>query len=325
MKSQHTRKIALKRADDVPASQIQRMASPLPPPGSRPGHRPDARHTQETNDTYGLELVLERLQRCLLGRISSAEIELLHVCLHQLFENTDLLYGLLLSDLYHHTNQLANSFYLPAVNKDNTLYSGLKIVLQDIEALLERQASLAQLLLSSTQYIFWALDRSCSLYGANRVKRRLQQEGEDEEKTEVLAALEVAYIPDSTYYQWMQALRLLTTRLQYWQQRKQACGSFSIIFASQTLLHPTLSSIDITLNQLRENIQTIFGTILPEFHTVPRGDDAALAVHLLNLMQYVDLLLNHIERLREAIQLVTSHCLQCCNDLNRSNAVLTKP
>ncbi|GHO87816.1 hypothetical protein [Dictyobacter formicarum] len=309
MKSQHTRKISLKRADDLPASQVQQMASPLPPPASRPGHLANAQHAGESSDTYGLELVLERLQRCLLGRISSAEIELLHVCLHQLFENTDLLYGLLLPDLYHHTNQLANSFYLPAVTVDNAPYGGLKIVLQDIEALLERQTSLAQLLLSSAQHIFGALDCSCSLYGANRVKRRLQQEGEDEEKTEMLAALEVAYIPDSTYYQWMQALRLLTARLQYWQQCKHACGSFSIIFASQTLLHPTLSSIDITLNQLRENIQTIFGTILPEFHTIPRGDDATLAVHLLNLMQYVDLLLKHIDRLRGAIQLTANQCM----------------
>ncbi|GLV58871.1 hypothetical protein KDH_56990 [Dictyobacter sp. S3.2.2.5] len=280
---------------------------------------------QESGDTYGLELVLERLQRCLQGRLPRAEIELLLVCLRQLFENTDILYGLLVADLYHDVNQLANALSGSTADRDDSVYIGLKIVLQDIEGLLERQTELAQLLLGSLQRVFCALDRSCSLYGANRVKRRLQQEGEDEEKTDILAALELAYIPDSTYYQWMQALRLLTTRLQYWQQCKQACGSFSIVFASKTLLHPILSSIDIALNQLRETIQTVFGTVLPEFHTVSRGDDTALALHLLNLMQYVDLLLHQLDRLREAIQIITDQYTRLHTDLNRGNTVLTKP
>ncbi|GCE05646.1 hypothetical protein KDAU_29750 [Dictyobacter aurantiacus] len=280
---------------------------------------------QESGDTYGLELVLERLQRCLQGRLPRTEIELLLVCLRQVFENTDILYGLLLADLYYDVNQLANALSGCATDGDDSVYVGLKIVLQDIEALLERLAELAQLLLGSLQRVFCALDRSCSLYGANRVKRRLRQEGEDEEKTDILAALELAYIPDSTYYQWMQALRLLTTRFQYWQQCKQACGSFSIVFASKPLLHPLLTSIDITLNQLRETIQTLFGTVLPEFHTVPRGDDASLALHLLNLMQYVDLLLHQLNRLREAMQLMADQYTRLHNDLNRGNTVLTKP
>ncbi|WP_126551529.1 hypothetical protein [Dictyobacter kobayashii] len=123
----------------------------------------------------------------------------------------------------------------------------------------------------------------------------------------MLAAIEVAYIPDSTYYQWMQALRLLTTRLQYWQQyKKPAQDLFNPRASSQSLLQSALSSIDTTLPLLRENIQTIFGTILPEFHTIPRGDDATVAIHLLNLMQYIDLLLDHIETLLGTIQLVTS-------------------
>ncbi|WP_126551530.1 hypothetical protein [Dictyobacter kobayashii] len=166
MKSQHTRKISLRRADDIPASQTCRAASPLPPPPrSRPGHLSSTLHALESHDAYGLEIVLERLQRCLVGRISVSELEVLHFCLRQLFENTDLLYALLLSDLYHQVDLLALSIDPCPDEAADSVGFGLKIVLQNIEAILERLVPLAQLLLSSTHNTLESLDRSCSLYG----------------------------------------------------------------------------------------------------------------------------------------------------------------
>ncbi|GER88573.1 hypothetical protein KDW_27350 [Dictyobacter vulcani] len=313
MKSQHTRKIALKRADDVPVRPLvsRTPAKPLvsrPPARPRPSQVPLITPTRiqsiihETSYRYGLEIVLGRLQRCFASRIAATDIEVLEFSLRQLFEQAYLLFGQLLPELTLCTNP-------PLDQTDPAYFYRMNTLLQDIESLLERLLPLLQLQLISAGTVLEALDRSCSLYGAAQIKKQLPQQGEDEERTVVLAAIEAALIPDSTYYQWMQALHVITGKLQNWQQQQESV-SFSALFADLPLLDPTLSSIDSTLPLMLECIQTIFSTILPEFHAVSRGDDETATIHLLNLMQYSDLLLNHVDSLRQALQVVSSHYRQ---------------
>ncbi|GCE27245.1 hypothetical protein KDA_27290 [Dictyobacter alpinus] len=302
MKSQHTRKIALKRADDFP----ERPQAPKPPARPQPSQIPltATKRAQitanETSNMYGLEIVLERLQRCFANRISTAEIEVLEFSLRQLFEQANLLFGQLLPELALYANHLPDDGEL-------TRFYNIKTLLQYLDSTLEWLNPLVQLILKSTTMILEALDRSCSLYGAARVKKRLLLQGEDEETTEVLAAIEVALIPDSTYYQWMQALRIITVRLQGWQQQQMDHRAFSALFAEQVHVNPALDSIGTTLPLLLDCFQTIFGSILPEFHTVARGDDETATVHLLNLIQYTDLLRAHVDSLLQSFRLLDSY------------------
>ncbi|GCF10502.1 hypothetical protein [Dictyobacter arantiisoli] len=310
MKDQHTRKITLHSAHNIPER-------PTPfSPAHAPAEPPLRSHMgksvlsaalnahQEADMTSSLDIVLERVQRCLTGRITPADTTLLAICLRQIFENAEILYSILLPELTLCATQMVEEH---SDQSASLLYFNLKMLLQDSEIRLERLTPLGQLLQSTILTSIESLDRSCSIYGAARIKRRLQQEGEDEERTDVLAAIEASHIPDSTYYQWMQALRLLTSRLQYWQEQNEQRLEFTLIFGSQPALQPTLQQIDTMFHLLVERLQKLFIIILPEFHNVARGDDETVVLHLLNLMQHIDLLLAHIDTLKEAIRVL----IQC--------------
>lgn len=310
MKNQHTRKIALQRADSATESKQPSHT----PKYTRANTKMAASHTlegpmtsQPHPDLVGsaeLDIVLEHFQHCLLGRIEMSDSEILDISLRHIFENADILYNVLLPEMSQCTLHIIASNTPAAAAYDTAPHYWIKSVLQDIEAVLERLEALSQLLITTTLTTLEALDRSCSVYGTARIKKRLQQEGEDEECTELFATIELAHIPDSTYYQWMQALRLLTARLNSWQEQHQTYPIFTTLLSAQNGTHPALEHIDTTMNQARKCIATLFGTVLPEFHTVTRGDDATAAALLLNVMQYTDLLLADIDTLLEAIRVL---------------------
>jgi hypothetical protein len=310
MKNQHTRKIALQRADNVTESK---QSSRSPEYTQSNAHMADPQNIEKPTNSRSrpepagsseLDIVLERFQRCLLGRIEKGDSEILDMSLRHIFENADILYSVLLPEMTQCTLHIIASNTPTAAAYDAAPRYWIKSVLQDIEASLERLEALSQLLITTTLSSLEALDRSCSVYGTARIKKRLLREGEDEECTEIFAAIEVAHIPDSTYYQWMQALRLLTARLNNWQEQHQTYPVFTTLLNTQNGIHPALEHIDTTMNQARKSITTLFGTILPEFHTVARGDDETVAALLLNVMQYTDLLLSYIDTLLEAVRVL---------------------
>jgi hypothetical protein len=309
MKNQPTtRKIALQHAD----SRMESKQGPYSPVRARSnvaapqtiGAPMTSRPHPELAGSSDLDIVLERFQRCLLGRIETSDSEIFDISLRHIFENADILYSVLLPEMTQCTLHIIASNTPSAAAYASAPHYWIKSVLQDIEAVLERLEALSQLLNTTTLTTLEALDRSCSVYGTARIKKRLLREGENEECTEIFAAIEVAHIPDSTYYQWMQALRLLTARLNNWQEQHQTYPVFTSLLTTQNSLHPALERIDTTMDEARKSITTLFGTILPEFHTVARGDDEAISALLLNIMQYTDLLLSHIDMLLEAVRVL---------------------
>lgn len=310
MKNQHTRKIALQHPENATESkQSARM-----PEYTRANVQMASSHSQgraltsrahpEQRGSAELDIVLERFQRCLYGRIEVGDSEILDMSLRHIFENADILYSVLLPEMTQCTLHIIASNTPSAAAYDTAPQYWIKSVLQDIEAVLERLEALSQLLITTALTTLEALDRSCSVYGTARLQKRLQDEGGDEECTEIFAAIEIAHIPDSTYYQWMQALRSLTAKLTHWQEQHQTYPVFTTLLSTQNNIHPTLEHIDSTMNQARARIATLFGTILPEFHTVARGDDETTAALLLNIMQYTDLLLADIDTLLEAVRVL---------------------
>lgn len=263
--------------------------------------------SREAQLADGLEMALERLQRCLIGRVAIPEMEMLEMSLRCLFGLADQFYTALLPELTLTMAQVPLSTKPTDAQVRFTTAVEVKLLLQDVETILERSLSFCQLLLSVTTSMLAALDRSCSIYGAARIKKRLQQEGEDEERTDNIAAITASHIAASTHYQWMQAIRVVTEHVQGWQDMNTTRLPFAHVFGEQHPLQTTLLQLDTTIQLALDSLQYLFGTILPEFHTVALGDDATVALHMLNMMQYTDVLQTYFALLQETFDLVTRH------------------
>jgi hypothetical protein len=254
----------------------------------------------QLTETVGLDMVLERVRRCLSGRTSTHQTEILELSLRHIFISGDLLYNTLLTELTTATNQLSLSTddgQSSETETDLQIHYCIWSLLQEIEALSDHLEPLCQLLNNATTEILEALDRSSSIYA----HQYLTQEEQDADRTAILAAIEVAHIPDNTYYQWMQAVRLLTARLQSWQEANACRLAFAQHFAHIALVAPALNQIDATVDALLQTISAIFNTILPAFHTITKGDDETIAMLLLDLVQKSDQILLHLKTLTEPL------------------------
>lgn len=310
MKNQHTRKITLHHIESVTESRQPPRAPTHIQVNSKTGSHRTTEVQSSVRSHPGLaglselDIILERFQRCLIDRIDTADSEILDISLRHIFENADILYSALLPEMTQCTLHMITSNTTASTGYDPAPQYWTKSVLQDIKAVLERLEALSQLLITTVLTTLEALDRSCSIDGTAQIKKHLQHEGEDEEYTETFTAIDRTQNPDNTYYQWMQALKLLTDRLHGWQEQHQTYPVFTTLLTTQHNIHPALAHIDTTMNQARESIVTLFSTILPEFHTVTCGDDETLAALLLNIMQYTDLLLTYIDTLLEAVRIL---------------------
>jgi hypothetical protein len=270
---------------------------PTPEHAQVPESKPSARaykmniSNHPTTDAAGLDIVLARMQRCFASRAYPQDTEILDVSLRHIFASANTLYSSLLPELTASTILTTTDTQLAQIEQSLHTHYCIWYLLQEIEALLERLEPLCQLLIGAATNILEAFDRSCSIYETSYIKKRLQQEGEDDENTEILAAIEVSHIPENTYYQWMQAVRLLTTRLQNWNTTNKTRTPFVNQFMPMTLAAPSLPHIDTAMDVLFENIHAIFGTMLPEFHTIAKGDDDTTATLLLDIVQKTDQIL----------------------------------
>ena len=310
MKNQHTRKIALQHIESIAESRQPSRAPTHPHVTSKTGSHRISRVQSSSRAHPGqassseLDIILDRFQKCLIDRIDTADSEILDISLRHIFENADILYSALLPEMIQCTLHMIASNTAASASYDPAPQYWIKSVLQDIEAVLERLEALSQLLITTTLTTLEALDRSCSIYGTAHIKKRLPPEDEDEECAEIFTTVERLHSADNTYYQWMQALKLLAGRLHSWQEQHQTYPVFTTLLTTQNNIHPALAHIDTTMNLARESIVTIFSAILPEFHTVTCGDDETIAALLLNIMQYTDLLLSYIGTLLEAVRIL---------------------
>ena len=282
----------------------------------------------------GLPIVLERMHRCFWGRTQGNDLELLTTSLQQIFACADRLYHVLLPQLTFYAQEEDTAERMLAQPHDT--FSHLHAhyctwtVLQEIEDTLNQLKPLCTLLINTTIAILEALDYSSSLYSATRIKHQLLLAGEDEERTDLLAALTTAHIPGQTYFHWMQAVSILTEQLQHWQYGNQRRFNFADRFALLATMIPTLGQLDSTLDLIADSTHRIFGILLPEFHTVARGDDETAATLLLDIVQKVDQIQLFLEAQSEPLHLLTreyAHKLQREQpyaDLNHNSKLLTK-
>lgn len=221
-------------------------------------------------------MVLERMRRCFWDRMSNHHIDMLSICLSNIFTSVDELYRLLLPELttclqcnpidseepITETNGAKTSNAPMARAKTSnapTAHYCIWSLLQDIENALEHFEPLCHLLINTITTTVEFLDRSCSIYEAARIKRQLLREGEDEESTEILAAISIAHTSDHTYYHWMQAVRSLSEQLQQWQYCNQTRCSFAQQFNLFATIIPTLGQLDSMLDLIVDTMQAIFG------------------------------------------------------------------
>jgi hypothetical protein len=298
---QHQSQLPIAPTTTLPESHVA-----LPPASQydNPIQHPHSYHSTRPENSVenpGLAMVLERMRRCFWDRMPHQHIEVLSLCLCNIFTNVDELYRVLLPELT--TNLQAN----PILSEDPITEGHYCIwnLLQDIESALEQLDPLANLLINTITAIIEALDRSCSIYGAARSKQRLLLDGEDEESTKLLTAISTAQISDTTCYYWMQAIRSLTDQLQHWQDCNQTRCSFAQEFALFASMLPTLGQLDSMLDLIVTTMQTIFGQLLPAFHTIARGDDETATTLLLDIMQKIDLILLTLNTQVEPLYILT--------------------
>lgn len=246
------------------------------------------RRNNPTGENTGLPIMLERIRRCFWGRTSQQDIDMLAISLAHIFARTDTLYHVLLPELSASLQQHPHHVEQPLTEQDLPLHYCVWTLLQEIESTLEHLEPLCNLLITTSIHIVEALDRSCSIYGAARIKRQLLLHGADEESTEVLAAISTDHIADSTYFHWMHAVSQVSARLQHWRTNNHTRLLFAQRFALFATMIPTLGQLDSALDLIAENTQAIFGLLLPEFHTVARGDDETAATLLLDIVQKID-------------------------------------
>jgi hypothetical protein len=260
---------------------------------------------EHTIENTGLTMVLERMRRCFWDRISNHHIDMLSMCLSNIFISVDELYRILLPELTTCLQRNPTHSEKPITEQEISAHYCIWSLLQDIENALEHLEPLCHLLINTIMTTVEALDRSCSIYGAARIKRQLLREGEDEESTEILAAISTAQISDHTYYHWMQAVRSLSEQLQQWQYCNQTRCSFAQQFDLFATMIPTLGQVDSMLDLIVDTMQAIFGQILPEFHMIARGDDETATTLLLDVTQKIDLILLTIHTQIEPLYILT--------------------
>jgi hypothetical protein len=246
-------------------------------------------------ENTGLVIVLERMRRCFWGRTQRNDIDTITLSLQQIFTCLDRLYHLLLPELTiclqtatHREPLAAQSIATQDASQHLYTTYCLWLQLQEIATSLDHLKPLCTLLVSTAPTTIEALDRSCSLYGAASIKQQLLRTGENAERTEVLAAITAAHIPRNTYYHWMQAVSLLTGRLEHWQHCNQQRARFAHDLPLSSGMATASAQVDILFDQMIAHTNRIFGVLLPEFHTIAHGDDETAATLLLDIVQQID-------------------------------------
>lgn len=230
-------------------------------------------------DIEGLTALLEPLQAC-CGWCSLEEWESFNFCLRQFLNNIDMLYRVRLPELAAYSPQQGEQ-----ASRSEKLRASCYIwnCLRAMVRLLEQTEPFCQLISGCAYRILEVFDVDSEVEAEqndrNASGRRLV--GSQEE--------------------WEYGYAVMLELLKAWRRYQGRCRIFIVQFADLIDDIPGLLQVDSAFNLLLEHSSSIFGNILPRFHSSSGDSDEAIATLLLDMMQKIDLLLWQIDILLEVL------------------------
>jgi hypothetical protein len=230
-----------------------------------------------------LSALFEPLQVC-LGWRTLEEWENFKFCLCQFLNNVDTLYRVMLPELTAYTTQR-----LKQTSKSESRRECRYIwtCLRSIVRLLEQTEPFCQLINS---FVYRRLEE---LDGDSDGEMGPEAPGRDGNTRR--------WRPDSGQAEWEQEHSVLLELLAAWQRYQNRCQIFIVQFVDFVNDIPGLAQTDSAFKLLLDHACSIFGSILPDFHSSDIESDEIIAALLLNMMQKVDLLLWQIDILLQVL------------------------
>jgi hypothetical protein len=234
-------------------------------------------------DIEGLTAFFEPLQIC-YGWRTLEEWETFNFCLRQFLSNIDMLYRVRLPELAAYTSQKVEQ--APGSEKlreSRYIWTCLRAIVR----LLEQTEAFCLLINSFADRMLevldgdsdMALEQAASGRNGNASRRRLVSNQEE----------------------WEHGYAVLRELLKTWQRYQDRCQIFLVQFVDFIDDVPGLVQADSAFNLLLDHSCSIFGNILPNFHSNNRDSNETIAALLLDMMQKIDLLLWQIDLLLEML------------------------
>jgi hypothetical protein len=235
------------------------------------------------SDIEGLTTLFEPLQVC-LGWRTLEEWESFKFCLCQFLNNIDMLYRVMLPELAAYTTQEVEQTSKSAMLREcQYIWTCLRAIVR----LLEQTEPFCQLINSFAYRMLEVLD------GGSDMEAEQEASGRDGNVHRRRLA--------SSQEEWEHGYTVLLELLNAWQRYQDRCQIFIVQFVDLIDDIPGLVQVDSAFTLLLDHSCSIFGDILPDFHSSSRDSDETIATLLLDMMQKVDLLLWQIDILLEVL------------------------
>ena len=234
-------------------------------------------------DIEGLTALFEPLQIC-CGWRSLEEWESFNFCLRQFLSNIDMLYRVRLPELAAYTSQQVEQ-----TPRSEKLRERLYIwtCLRAIVRLLEQTEPFCQLINSFAYRMLEVLDGDSDMEAEQAVS------GKDGNASGKRSAC--------SQEEWEHGYAVVLELLNAWRRYQDRCQIFIVQFVDLIDDIPGLVQVDSAFNLLLDHSCSIFGNILPKFHSSSRDSGETIATLLLDMMQKIDLLLWQIDILLDVL------------------------
>lgn len=233
-------------------------------------------------DIEGLTALLEPLQAC-CGWRTLEEWETFNFCLRQFLSNIDMLYRVRLPELAAYTSQqVEQTSRSEKLNECRYIWTCLRAIVR----LLELAEPFSKIINSSAYCMLEVLDVDSD------VEAEQVASGKDRNTGGKRLAC--------SQEEWEYGCAAVFELLKAWRRYQDRCQIFIVQFADFIDDIPGVLQVDSAFNLLLDHSCSIFGDILPKFHS--GGDsDEVIAALLLDMMQKTDLLLWQIDILLEVL------------------------
>jgi hypothetical protein len=234
-------------------------------------------------DIEGLTALFEPLQVC-CGWCSLEEWESFNFCLRQFLNNIDLLYRVRLPELAAYTSQqVEQAPRSEKLRESRYIWTCLRAIVR----LLEQTEPFCQLINSCAYRLLEVLDGDSDMEAEQAVS------GKDGNAGRKRLA--------SSQEEWEHGSAVVLELLKAWRRYQDRCQIFLVQFVDLIDDIPGLVQVDSAFNLLLDHACSLFGNILPKFHSSSGDSDEAIATLLLDMMQKIDLLLWQIDILLEVL------------------------
>lgn len=235
------------------------------------------------SDIEGLTALLEPLQIC-CGWRSFEEWESFNFCLRQFLSHIDMLYRVRLPEMAAYTSlQVEQAPGSERLRECRYIWTCLRAIVR----LLEQTEPLCQLINSSVYRMLELLDDDRDMEAGQA------SSGKDGKASRKRLA--------SSQEEWEHGYAVVLELLKAWRRYQNRCQIFIVQFVDFIDDAPGLLQVDSAFSLLLDHSCSIFGNILPKFHSSSGGSDEAIATLLLDMMQKIDLLLWQIDILLEVL------------------------